>query len=375
VYDSALDIVPVIGFSVTISLAVMTSMVMMMVMMTVPMIVLVTSDRILLLAPLSTVRPNLPRLAMIVVLAIATPTSSNSNLPSLWLLSNDNGCRGSFLEDDFLFGSSLANDDGSGSWLIVLSLFPIALDLRSLIAAFLHPTFYANFVAMGIPALNPPLDAHLSVLVFVPVGASFPLAWRVDITVPLDDLSLYHRARPLSLGRIHITFIALDNPLPLDHGTSGAIAAVLDPVHTGVVFVSGLSVALALALIDLALDIRCAVRRRVDSGPGSLRNVQAFDAAVDLHDVILAGAANRRIAGTTLLLNHINLALDSLYMVWRDLVAAHCSPLVTLVLSVGRVPVPLPHVAGLAVHVRHAGWRVSSHPAVALWKVISSGLV
>jgi hypothetical protein len=169
------------------------------------------------------------------------------------------------------------------------------------------------------------------------------------VVVPLHDLPLDHGA--CSLSRVWVPVIALDNSLPLHYRTPAPIPTILYPVNAGVVLISGL--ALALALNDLALDVGCAVGRGVKGRPGSLRDVQAIDATIYLDDLVAAGAADGSIAAAALLLDDVDLALDALDAVWRHLVTAHCRSLVTLV--VGGRSVPLPHIAGLAVHLRHGG--------------------
>ncbi|SPQ20899.1 66550187-7ba2-48d2-bffa-5968d35444a3 [Thermothielavioides terrestris] len=268
------------------------------------------------------------------------------------------------LPDDLLLGGTRPNDDRTLGRLIVLGFLAPALALGAFFAPFFDPAFYADFVAMRIPALDSPLNAHLRLLLVIPVRAVFQIPRRIDvvnsvnllgglvndpaaipltvvlgIAVALHNISLNYRARPL--GEVHVAVIALDDPFPLHHSTPGPVPAILDPVHPGVVLVSGLT--LALALNDLALDIGCAVGGGVECGPRSLRDVQTIHAAVHLDD--------------------IDVALHALHAVWLHLVPTHRRPLVLLVARGRRVPLPLPHVAGLPVHFGHGGLYVWSHPA------------
>jgi hypothetical protein len=364
---------------------VMAAMVMVVMVVVAVSVVLIARHGNFFLAALSSIRPNLTGFTVVVVLAIARASASNSNLPGIRsLLANDNGCRRGLLEDDLLLGGALPNDDRGGRWrsgLVVLSLLAPTLNLGgaagvAIVAAFFNPALDADFAAVAM--LDPLLDAHFCLLFIIPVRAALPIPGRVDVvavdpfnlfgglvhdppavpvmatmvvivTVPLHDLPFDHGS--CSLSRVWVPVIALDNSLALYYRTPTSVPAVLYPVNAGVVLIPRL--ALALALNDLALDVGCAVGRGVKGRPGSLRDVQAIDATVDLDDLVAAGAANGGIAAAALLLDDIDLALYPLDAIRRHLVTAHCRSLVALI--VGRRSVPLPHIAGLAVHLRHGG--------------------
>jgi hypothetical protein len=152
-----------------------------------------------------------------------------------------------------------------------------------------------------------------------------------------------------------IPLLALDNSLALYNGAPRRIPAILDSIDPRVVVFSGFP--LALTFNDLALNVGCAMGRRVVGRPGLLGNVEAIDPTVHLDDIVPARAANGGISTAALLLDDVHLALDTLDTldaIGVHLVPAHCRPLVTLVVRGRRVP--LPHVAGLAVHLRHGGW-------------------
>jgi len=207
--------------------------------------------------------------------------------------------------------------------------------------------------------LDPLLDAHLGLVLVVPVRATFPFSWRVDIVAvnPFDLLGrlVHGPAAAVSIATaavVIIPLLALDNSLALHNGAPGRIPAILDSVDPRVVVFPGFP--LALTLNDLALHVGCAVGRRVVGRPGLLGNVQAIDPTVHLDDIVPAGAANGGIATAALLLDDVDLTLDALDAIGGYLVPAHCRPLVTLIVRGRRVP--LPHVAGLAVHLRHGGW-------------------
>jgi hypothetical protein len=154
---------------------------------------------------------------------------------------------------------------------------------------------------------------------------------------------------------VAVPLLALDDSFALHNRTPGPIPTILDSVDPRVVVFFGFP--LALAFNDLALNVGCAMGRWVVGRAGLLGNVQAIDATVHLDDIVPAGAANGGIATAALLLDDVYLALDTLdtlNAIGRHLVPAHCRPLVTFIVR-GRC-IPLPHVAGLAVHLRHGGW-------------------
>jgi len=96
--DGALRVVFIVGFSIAVAFTVMATMMVVVVMVTVPMVVVIARHRILLLAALASVRANLARLAMIVVLAITRALPGKGKVPIVRvLLPNDDCCRGCLL--------------------------------------------------------------------------------------------------------------------------------------------------------------------------------------------------------------------------------------------------------------------------------------
>jgi hypothetical protein len=171
--DGTLHIIAVVRFSIAVTFAMMAAVVMVVV-VAVPVVV-IARHRILLLATLSSVRANFTRLTMVVILAITRSLAGKGDLPVVrGLVPNDDRCRRGLLEDDLLLRGALSNNDGSGGLcgLVVLGLFAPALNIGTsgniaVVAAFFNTAFYTDFAA--IPVLDPLLDAHLGLVLVVPV--------------------------------------------------------------------------------------------------------------------------------------------------------------------------------------------------------------
>jgi len=94
-----------------------------------------------------------------------------------------------------LLRRALPDYNGSGSrlsGLVVLGLLTPAFNIAgvTLVAALFNSTLQTDFAAMSIPKLDPLVDTHICFPIIIPVLASLPFPWRMNV-VAIHPLNLF----------------------------------------------------------------------------------------------------------------------------------------------------------------------------------------
>jgi len=165
---------------------------------------------------------NFARLSAVVVVSIMLRAAGKGDFAGFSLFTDDERRRWwRFLDNNLLLRRSLADHDrcGLNGRLVVFGFLAPALDVGAAIATLYHTTFHKNFGSI-VTALSSLLDAHLGILVDVPIAAAIPVAWRPNfITLTLHNLSLNNGTLAFRTGiPIVVLTLALNNALTLDIG-------------------------------------------------------------------------------------------------------------------------------------------------------------